>query len=800
VRWRFRSKILAVFSGLIAVAQLATIGAVLAATQRAALQRTAGTLQVGAAVLREDLEDQKLELLNWVEVLSRDFGFIEAVATGEHETITSALANHGARVSADLAMLVSLQGAIEASSPPLAGAPDALPFPELLARARADGQAAGITLHRGYPYQVVLMPVYAPVRIAWVCMGFLIDDEIARGLRERTFLDVSFWAERRGGPPRFVASTLPDPDRAQVAAALVRAADSEPRAPAQLAGTDYLTLRLALVEGEQFGVYALLQTSLREALDDYRELRQQLIALALAAFSTAVLIAMLVARSVTRPVQALVAAAQRISKGNYLRPVEAPSDDEMGLLARTFNEMQERIAAREDEILYQASHDPLTGLHSRAVVNERLVAAVAHARRTNGSLAVMLLDLDRFKEINDKLGHKIGDLVLQRVASALRAHTRECDDVMRLGGDEFLVVLEGCDETSARLSAQELCHVLAHAIELDDMHISLELSVGIAVYPEHGSEAEMLLRRSDIALYGAKQSRSAIGVYQIGQDERHLRQLAIIGDISSALQAEQFSLHYQPKVNAKTHEVVQVEALLRWKHPLHGALRADEYIPLAEKSGHIKLITRWVIAAAIEQARIWRERGLHLGIAVNLSAIDLVDEELPELITELLAQNGVPPSSLIIEVTETAVMQHVAQAVRVLERFRAAGLAIALDDFGTGHSSLAQLKAIPVDELKIDKTFILQLKQGSDDEVIVRATIELAHNMELLVIAEGVEDPTTWALLESYGCDLLQGHYISPPLPAAEFERWIEAYYGESMPLSGSRLPGLDDDDGEDSA
>jgi diguanylate cyclase len=778
---RFLARVLLPFAGLMAAIQLVTLFAVLGNGEDEALQRATEKLQVGASVLRSDLRVQGQVLLDRADELRRDPALGAALVRGGRPARDAVLAEHAIRPGAGVALLIGSDGEISAASPGTDRAPG-LAFRALVDTARRGGDTAGIAMYAGVPHQIVLRPL--PSGAGFVGMGRALGEASALELREKTRLEVSVWAERVDTGPSYMASTLPAGDRPGLWTAMASFEQPpRPNAALQLPETEYLTLLVPLAASPEDSIVALLQTDESAALAGHRELRTTLFGLALAALASAVLLALWVSRQVTGPVHVLTAAAKRISAGNYMRPVEWAGSDEIGELAETFNQMQERIAAREEQIVYQASHDPLTGLYNRAVVNDRLVAAIARARRGGYSLAVLMLDLDRFKEINDKLGHKIGDLVLQRAAGCLLAHVRESDTVLRLGGDEFLIILENSDERRARFAATNFVNVLANSIELEDMQIALELSIGISVYPEHGDRPDMLLRRADIALYTAKERRTSVSVYEAGQDERHLRQLAIINDLGPALQRGEFSLHYQPKVEAKSGEVVQVEALLRWEHPEHGSMRADEFIPLAEQSGHIRQITRWVVEHVIEQCRRWRDRGLRINVAVNLSTLDLADEDLPDSIVKCLVKYEVPPSSLVLEVTETAVMQNTAQAVRVLGRFRACGIRIALDDFGTGHSSLAQLKRIPVDELKIDKSFVLQLKDGTEDAVIVRATIDLGRSMGLQVVAEGVEDQASWDLLERYGCDLLQGYYISRPLSGEDFKAWVEGYYRDSTRL-----------------
>ena len=321
-----------------------------------------------------------------------------------------------------------------------------------------------------------------------------------------------------------------------------------------------------------------------------------------------------------------------------------------------------------------------------------------------------------------------------------------------------------------------LLKLLRLPLDLTDTRINLGASFGLAIYPMHGTDAETLLRRADIALHEAKLSRQGVGVYEPGRDELHLRQLMLIGDLRHSIVREQLSLQFQPKVELSSNRVLHAEALLRWTHAQLGPVSPDEFIPLAERSGFIRELTRHVIDRSLEQQRSWRDQGLSVGMAVNLSVMDLDDDDLPDFIRDCLSRHEVSPAQLILEVTESALMGDVHHALRMLDRLRSLGLRLAIDDFGTGYSSLAQLKRMPVDELKIDKSFMTQVTEGSDDAVIVRSTIELGHNMGLRVVAEGVEDELSLNLLKRLGCDMAQGYFLSRPLAGDAFLAWAEAY------------------------
>ncbi len=428
----------------------------------------------------------------------------------------------------------------------------------------------------------------------------------------------------------------------------------------------------------------------------------------------------------------------------------------------------------EDELRHQALHDSLTGLPNRTLLNDRIAQAIAHGRRDGTSVTLLLLDLDRFKEINDTFGHHHGDLVLQGAAERVRAAVRATDTVARLGGDEFAVVLAG-DATAGMEVARKIARCLEAPMAVAGQALHPAVSIGIAQFPEHGLDAATLLRCADVAMYAAKHEGQDVMAYAPERDPHSAERLALIAALRQAVARGALALHYQPQVDLDTGRVRGVEALVRWPHPDLGLLAPDRFIGLAEQTGQMGALTRWVLEEAIRQAHIWQERGLAVPIAVNLSASSLLDAQLRAAVTELLAGYGVPPALLRLEVTESTLMVDADRALEVLVSLSELGIGLAIDDYGTGYSSLAYLKRLPVDEIKIDRSFVQQMADDTPDAVIVTSTIGLAHSLERTVVAEGVESERVLQLLREVGCDVAQGYHLSRPLPAEECERWIRA-------------------------
>jgi diguanylate cyclase (GGDEF)-like protein len=432
-----------------------------------------------------------------------------------------------------------------------------------------------------------------------------------------------------------------------------------------------------------------------------------------------------------------------------------------------------------------ALHDALTGLPNRVLFRTRTQHAIHVAGRAGTGVAVMLLDLDRFKEINDTLGHHYGDEVLRQVGERLSGLLGEEDTVARLGGDEFAILLRSVETPAAGVAvAAAVRRAIAEHFDVAGVRLELGASVGIASYPEHGQDVDVLMQRADVAMYQAKEGRTGVERYVPELDCNSVQRLALAGDLRTALEREEFVLHYQPKVDLRTNAVTGAEVLLRWAHPVHGWLPPDEFIPLAEHTGLIVPLTNYVFDHALRQMGAWRAGGLDVGVAVNLSARTLIERDLPDRIEAMCQRWAVPTNRLVLEITESMVVADPARALPILARLHELGVEIAVDDFGTGFSSMDYLKRLPVKEVKIDRSFVTTMATDARDAAIVRCTIDLARSLGLRVVAEGVETPDVRARLTTLGCDQAQGFSFSRALPAAEFTAWLAARERNPLALS----------------
>ena len=433
-----------------------------------------------------------------------------------------------------------------------------------------------------------------------------------------------------------------------------------------------------------------------------------------------------------------------------------------------------QLASANEELAYQALHDALTNIPNRTLLSDRLLQAILAAKREQKLVALMVMDLDRFKEINDTMGHHSGDLVLQAVASRLRATLRQSDTAARLGGDEFAVVLPGIqDKENAVLLAQKILQAVQAPLMLEGRNIDIGMSVGIALYPTQGEDAGTLMQRADVAMYLAKRSKSGYAFYDADADRSSLDRLALNGELRHAIAHDQLVLHYQPKIDFVSGHISGVEALVRWQHPRHGLMFPDDFIPLAEATGLIKPLSAWVLHRALRQCGEWHQRGLAITMAVNISATSLLDPQLPDIIAQALIETAAEPSWLELEITETAVMQEPALAIEAISKLNSMGVRMVIDDFGTGYSSMVYLQKLLVTKIKIDKSFVMHMNSNEKDAIIVRSLIGLGHNLGLSVVAEGVESQDVWDQLKLLGCDYAQGYCMSRPIPQEKMWDWL---------------------------
>ena len=775
---RLQTRIIIFFVALLALVQVAAFWLINAANSSNAHAKVEEELNVGQRVFARQLDQNAEKLKLAARVLASDFAFREAIATHDTQTIASVLANHGARIGADAMLFVDLDGKVISDTLRPQAEAHAFEYPALISN-RA-GANASMEVLDGHAFQLVAVPVLAPLPIGWVVMGFAVDDALARDLRQLTELEVSFALEGRDGW-QVLASTLPPGEQRELLAAMPPHSNSTTRLNVRISDVDHQALIIPLERNAH--IVAVLHRSLAGALAAFERLRIILFVLAALSLVLSIIGSVAVARNITRPLEALAGAASRIEQGDYGAPVDVRRADEIGVLASSLNHMRGGIAEREGRILKLAYEDPLTDLANRSRFSIELARAIeeAQSRKDNGGddkLSILMMDLDRFKYVNDTLGHGVGDHVLREVSRRLGQAVVDAECIARLGGDEFAILLRCGSDANCSATARAIITALEAPILFEDQPLDVGTSIGIAHFPEHGRDAQTLVRNADIAMYAAKRNKAGFAIYDPHYDTSQQEHLSLLGELRRAVERNELRLYYQPKVSLHSSNVSAVEALLRWEHPARGLVPPGMFIPFAEHTGYIKLLTRWVMREAVRQCGAWLREGLRLQVSVNISARDLMNRDLPADVNALLEEHQVPPGLLCLEITESGFMEDPANAQKVLDRLAELGVRLSIDDYGTGYSSLSYIMRLPVQELKIDQSFISRMVSDQEISTIVRSTIDLGHNLGLKVVAEGVEDASVWNMLRALGCDDAQGYFMSRPLAPAALAQWIRANDG----------------------
>ena len=801
MRRSLRARLIAVFLGLLLVVQLALFLALRASLSRHAHQELPGRLDVGDRVLHSLLIQRAEKLTDGARLLAADYGFREALQSNDTDTIVSALENHGWRIGAKQVALYDSALHLKAST---GDRLDTLsPVAQRLAdRATRLGKALDSTsseihLLLGQPYQFVMVPIKAPVVIGWVLMGFPINERLVSDMQALAAVQVTLMVRSQPSDPWQVKLSSMSSDNV---AGLSR--HDWDQAPGDAGMTSVTS------NGEEFGVHprlltpddagggsvlALTSLSVDAATGIPSDL--QLALLVTTALSCLVfgIGSSLTAHRMITPLHRLAAAADRLGAGDYATPIgDEQRSDEIGQLSQAFERMRVSVSAQKEEILKLAYWDTLTGLPNRAQFRDAVCSAITAAQQkcaapgssAQPSVAVLMLDLDRFKHVNDVLGYRFGDLLLMQVAERLAQQlVRGGDLVARLGGDEFAILLRSGDAELAQTVARRIASAFDAPLTLEEHTVDMGAGIGMACWPQHASDADALISRAEVAMYSAKQRSAGALMYDPTIDAASAQTLSLLTELRQAVSENQLRLFLQPKLSLGTGAVVGAEALVRWQHPQRGLVPPMQFIPFAEQTGFIRVLTMWIFEEAARHWRTLHAEGLMITLSVNLSTRDLLDQDLPQKFDALLVKHQVPAEAFCLEITESAIMDDPQRALATLDRLSALGFKLSIDDFGTGYSSLAYLKRLPVDELKIDQSFVKSMENDPDDAKIVRSTIDLAHNLGLSVVAEGVENSRTWDMLRELNCDQAQGYHMGKPMPADVFANWSVGWLTRHRPV-----------------
>ena len=776
----FRLRLALLFVATMVAVQVFTALLVYNVARRALISEGERQLGVGAAAVARQLDDISNRVADNVQVLSLDFALRSAIAQNDQSTILSALRNHGRRIGAERMLLVGLDGTIRSDTASAASG-ERFAFPDL-ADAAIDHAAAAVVAMGGKAYWMIVVPVYAPKPIALIAAGIPVDNALLARLQQLSALPNSLELITDTGNSHWIGIAHGN-NAVEIAPTLV--AHGLPQQPTlvRVGALEYVALATRLKESERGApVAAVLGYSLDDALRPYRDVAIAWSSLVALGLVIGLIGAMLSARGIARPIEKLAAAARRIGAGDYAAADAPGKRDEVGQLGAALSSMTLAIAEREERIRFQSVHDAVTGLPNRQAAEVAIQRAIA-ARPAAGAL--LMVGLARLPDIIQTMGHSISDRLMRDAASRLQPIALR-GTAARATDTQFALWIDAAGKTEAIAVAFRILDVLGTPYQESDLSIDTSPAIGIALHPDHGGEASTLLRHAEIALIAALGSEDPVAVYDAVTDPHRPERLTLMTDLREALDRDQLRLHYQPKLRFADNRIDSVEALVRWNHPQRGMVPPDTFIPLAEKTGNIRRLTRWALASSIAQAQEWTARGHALRIAVNLSARDLDDSDLPARLSDLLSLHDVAPRNIVLELTESAVMGEPETAIQVLKRLADIGIDLAIDDFGVGQSSLAYLRRLPVREIKIDRFFTQKLDEDVGDRTMVRSIVELGHRLGYRVTAEGIETRAAFEYLRDVGCDHAQGYYIARALEPDALEALV-ARGDAATPQKGAR-------------
>jgi len=735
-----------------------------------------------AKTIFSELFERRLDYLEaFSETVAKDYG-LKLVINEDTRSLLVALNNHRKRIDADLAMTISADGIITGQLQRSFTTPNTI-HSNLKAESRVkqgpeqakafrhtDWFASQAMSHMymidGALYQLSLSPIQVGAKtIAWLAFGFQIDYRLANEFENITNFQTDFILKSNQQWQLIAAS-----DQRLTASQKLHLSQQvrENKTPQKYIATH---LSLAEFDGQQVDVYMyVLRASIVSIL---QKQWLQILILATLTLLVSLLGAYLIASSITKPLQHLVKQAKTIANGHYKETIHFSENNEIGQLAEEFNHMQSAVLDRENALTHFANHDALTDLPNRNRLETHLQLLIDEQK----SFMLLHLNLSRMKDVNATLGHEVGDKVLIEFAHRLTLLARQpaIVSLVHLSADEFILV--AARDAATKLAVcdvvDQINKMLETSFTYEGVSLQLQVRIGASLFPEHSAEPIKLIQMADTALHHTRNVKESVQVYQSKLDVNTVERLSLINDLKLAIQEDQLQLHFQPKLNLTSWKVTHAEALVRWQHPVLGMVPPDNFIHIAEQTGQIKALTRWVFLTALKQVNEWQALGLNINVAVNISAENLKEPDFYHFICQSLQELEVKPEQITLEITESSVVDDTQSAIQLLGRFKQRGLKISIDDYGTGYSALSQLKQLPVHELKIDKSFVLKLEQDHDDQIIVSSTIDLAHNMGLSVVAEGIEDAYTLQWLAKQHCELAQGYFISRPKPSEELTPWL---------------------------
>lgn len=706
---------------------------------------------------------------------ARQFEFRDTISTGDVPTIRSAMRNFSKRIEADLALVYGLDGEILASVGSNGFTNDMAPSlsVDLMERAEAENSATDIIEVDGHIFELVFVPVLAPDLQAIIAYGVELDQDEALSIKLLSSIDLEIaFLYKEDDTFKVASATSGQGTLGSFLETDMRQADEAVfKAPYQ--GDDHMFWRLELGESAETkgDIAALLYYSIDTALAPYVALAVTLSIVLIIGIIMLIGGSVVLSRSVTRPLRVLARATYSIAEGDYHEVESLKNGDEIANLTDSFNRMVGAVKEREQEIAFQAFHDAETGLPNRNQFEKELALEVENKKE----FCVVIAEVQQLTELRGVLNNThVNDLLCgigERINQVANVK------VARLSTESFVYVSE--DVGAADIIASLIINAFMTPFEIAEVVIDVSLKMGLTKYPKDAQDPVKLLQRASSALEAGRKAPKGFAWYVDDEGTSFKQRLSLMSDLRDALNSGEVFFAYQPKLDLQSGTIKSVEALVRWISPSRGFVPPDEFIPFAERTGDVRHVSDWGLRTAIAQAADWRARNIYVAVAVNLSTSDLMNSNLPGQVLKLLRDYNLPASCLKLEVTESAVMHDMTRALDVLNMLSAMGIVLSIDDYGTGYSSLSYLKRLPVSELKIDMSFVRKLAESSEDRILVRSTIELGHNLGLEITAEGVEDQKSLDLLTEYGCDTVQGYFVSKPVPADEFEAFLEAHNAE---------------------
>ncbi len=767
---KFQPMLLTFLLPVFFLTQLVTSILVYSETRKQITERNHEALITTKENFRKYLDATRGSLSRSAQILAADFGFRSAVASRDPKTISSALKNLSQRVDVSHASLVNASGTVLADlggdfEGKLSNAAE-----QLLKQSQLEGQANGLILSKGHIYQIVVVPVLAPDPIGWIFIGNPIDKNTTEALREQSTLrlDIAFVFQDTNGAAHYTASSFSAEKSTRILHSLnsemvSHHSNSTHEKVIQVGDESHITLveDLRAVSGSE-PIFMIVMASIHEALKPYDSLFRFLAIVAALGFIITVFFAIAIARKMTRPLSAMVDAANKYRAGDYSEKLTEEGPTELIALASSLNVMSEEISEREQRIFEAANYDNATRLPNRAKALFD-ISEYKSKSEDDVSLVAILLRLENVGDIRMTVGEDMASQFVAKVVERLRFLANADETLYRLNESELLYVGRDLDKFDDNKFINGIATALDMPVSLDGVDIDPQFHLGFAGCSKE-CDAQTLIRQADLAAEQAAKSGLLHETYDRDYDEYMAERLSLVADMRRAIENNEMALNYQPKVDFATNNVRQVEALLRWQDSERGVVSPEIFIPLAERTGYIKTITRWVIERAMQDCRAWRSQGYDVKVAINLSARDLIEEGFANYIKSQLAANDLDENAVAFEITESAVIESRDKAISLIEKLREFGLDIAIDDFGTGESSMSYLKELPATELKIDKSFVTTIAQNPADQIIVRSAIELGHRLGMKVTAEGIEDIATESILKDFACDYGQGWLYAKPL------------------------------------